>query len=165
MWRASAVIDSLGWTAELEIPFSQLRFNKGDTLAFGVNVNRFIPSKNEDIYWISPPKDEAGWSSWFGDLEGMQGVRTRRPVEFVPYVAGNLTTTSNSLIEPGDPFSSSSEYDGRAGADLKMGIGPSLTLDATFNPDFGQVEADPAEVEPLRLSHVLPRAASVLRGR
>jgi len=146
MWHASAVIDSLGWTAEMEIPFSQLRFNEGDTFAFGVNINRYIPSKSEDLYWVEVPRDEAGWPSWFGDLEGIQGIKTRRPVELVPYVAGNLTTTSSGLIDPADPFSSSSEFDGRAGADLKMGIGPSLTLDATFNPDFGQVEADPAEV-------------------
>ncbi len=146
LWDAGAVIDSLGWTAELEIPFSQLRFNEEESLAFGVNINRYIPSKNEDIYWIAVPRDEAGWTSWFGDLEGLGGVRTRRPVELVPYVAGALTTTSSSLFEPEDPFSSRNEFDGRAGADLKMGIGPSLTLDATFNPDFGQVEADPAEV-------------------
>ena len=146
VWSANAVIDSLGWTAEMRIPFSQLRFNEGDTFAFGVNINRYIPSKNEDLFWIEVPRDEAGWPSWFGDLEGLRGIKTRRPVEFVPYVAGNLTSTSSSLIDPADPFSSSSEFDGRAGADLKMGIGPSLTLDATFNPDFGQVEADPAEV-------------------
>ncbi len=146
VWSASAVIDSLGWTAEMRIPFSQLRFNEGDTFAFGVNINRYIPSKDEDVYWIEVPRDEAGWPSWFGDLEGIQGIRTRRPVELVPYVTGNATTTSSSLIDASDPFSSRSEFDGRAGADLKMGIGPSLTLDATFNPDFGQVEADPAEV-------------------
>ena len=146
VWSANAVIDSLGWTAEMRIPFSQLRFNEGDTFAFGVNINRYIPSKSEDVYWIEVPRDEAGWPSWFGDLEGIQGIRTRRPVELVPYVTGTAITTSSSLIEEGDPFSSRSESDGRAGADLKMGIGPSLTLDATFNPDFGQVEADPAEV-------------------
>ncbi|MCK5439293.1 MAG: hypothetical protein KAI97_05085, partial [Gemmatimonadetes bacterium] len=130
----------------MRIPFSQLRFNEGGTFAFGVNINRYIPSKNEDVYWIEVPRDEAGWPSWFGDLEGIQGIRTRRPVELVPYVTGTATTTSSSLIDPADPFSSRSESDGRAGADLKMGIGPSLTLDATFNPDFGQVEADPAVV-------------------
>jgi len=146
VWVANAVIDSLGWTAELEIPFSQIRFNAGDTFAFGININRFIPGKAEDIYWIAVPKDEAGWPSWFGDLEGLEGIHTRRPVELVPYLAGAATMTSGTLIDPEDPFASLREFDGRAGADLKMGIGPSLTLDATFNPDFGQVEADPAEV-------------------
>ena len=146
VWAANAVIDSLGWTAELEIPFSQIRFNEGDTYAFGININRYIPNRSEDIYWIAVPKDEAGWTSWFGDLEGMRGLRTRRPVEFVPYISGAATLTSEVLVQPADPFRSQREFDGRAGADLKMGIGPSLTLDATFNPDFGQVEADPAEV-------------------
>lgn len=146
VWSANARIDSLGWTAEMRIPFSQLRFNKGATFAFGINVNRFIPSKGEDVFWIAVPRDEAGWPSWFGDLEGMQGIRTRRPAELVPYLATAVERTSRQLIEPGNPFVSESQLDGRAGADLKMGIGPSLTLDATFNPDFGQVEADPAEV-------------------
>lgn len=146
VWHANAVIDSVGWTAEMRIPFSQLRFNRDEANAFGVNINRYIPGKSEDVYWIAVPRDEAGWPSWFGDLEGLQGIKTRRPVELVPYVAGGTQITSSSLIEPDDPFSSRSEFDGRAGADLKMGIGPSLTLDATFNPDFGQVEADPAEV-------------------
>jgi hypothetical protein len=146
VWEANAVIDSLGWTAELEIPFSQIRFNQGDTFAFGVNINRYIPSKGEDVFWIAVPKDEAGWPSWFGDLEGIQAIHTRRPVELVPYVTTRATMTSSSLIDADDPFRQEGELDGRAGADLKMGIGPSLTLDATFNPDFGQVEADPAEV-------------------
>ena len=146
VWSAGAVVDSAGWTAELRIPFSQLRFNEADLVDFGVNVNRYIPSKSEDIYWIAVPRDEAGWTSWFGDLEGLEGIQTRRPVELVPYVAGATNVVSTTLDDPDDPFSSRSEFDGRAGADLKMGIGPSLTLDATFNPDFGQVEADPAEV-------------------
>ena len=74
VWSEGAVIDSVGWTAELRIPFSQLRFKRGDTFAFGVNINRYIPSKNEDVFWIAVPRDEAGWPSWFGDLEGLQGI-------------------------------------------------------------------------------------------
>jgi hypothetical protein len=146
VWSADAVIDSVGWTAEMRIPFSQLRFNQAELVDFGVNVNRYIPSRNEDVYWIAVPRDEAGWTSWFGDLEGLSQIKMRRPVEFVPYVAGGARVVSSTLLDPADPFTSRSQTDGRAGADLKMGIGPSLTLDATFNPDFGQVEADPAEV-------------------
>ncbi len=146
VWAADAVIDSTGWTAELEIPFSQIRFNKSDDYVWGVNINRYIPTRNEDVFWIAIPRNESGWASWFGDLEGVQGIRTRRPVEVMPYVASAATFTSSELIESADPFRDRSAVDGRVGADLKMGVGPSLTLDATFNPDFGQVEADPAEV-------------------
>ncbi len=146
VWSGDARIDSLGWTAEFEIPFSQLRFNANENLVWGWNANRYIPDLNEDDFWVSVPKNESGWTSWFGDLEGLADVRSRRPIELVPYAAGAATVTSAELIDPEDPFRDRTEWDGRVGADLKFGIGPSLTLDATFNPDFGQVEADPAVV-------------------
>lgn len=146
VWDAAAVIDSVGWTAEMEIPFSQIRFNRREENTFGININRYIPGKSEDAYWIAVPRQASGWTSWFGDLGGLRDLRARRPVELTPYVATAATLTSSALVDPSDPFRSEQELDGRAGADLKMGIGPSLTLDATFNPDFGQVEADPAEV-------------------
>ena len=146
VWEAAAVIDSLGWTAEMEIPLSQIRFNRREENAFGLNINRFIPEKSEDAYWIAVPTQESGWTSWFGDLEGLRGLKTRRPVELTPYAATEAILTSSTLVDPADPFRSKRELEGRVGADLKMGVGPSLTLDATFNPDFGQVEADPAVV-------------------
>jgi opacity protein-like surface antigen len=146
IWTASAVIDSLGWTAEFRIPLSQLRFNAADSLVWGVNLNRYIPHKNEDIFWVAIPLEESGWVSWFGDLEGIRDVRSRRPVEVVPYVSSSAALTSSELVDEDDPFTGESEFDLRAGADVKFGIGPSLTVDATINPDFGQVEADPAVV-------------------
>jgi hypothetical protein len=146
VWEAAAVIDSLGWTAEMEIPLSQIRFNRREENAFGLNINRYIPQKSEDAYWIAVPTQESGWTSWFGDLVGMYGLKARRPVELSPYAAAEATLTSATLVDPADPFRGEQELEGRVGADLKMGVGPSLTLDATFNPDFGQVEADPAVV-------------------
>ncbi|MGW8283104.1 MAG: DUF5916 domain-containing protein, partial [Gemmatimonadota bacterium] len=146
VWTADAVIDSLGWTAEFRIPLSQLRFNAGNDLVWGINVNRYIPSLNEDVFWIAIPRNESGWTSWFGDLEGIDGVKSRRPIEVVPYVSTSATRTSSSLLDPDDPYQEQTDFDGRVGADVKFGLGPSLTVDATFNPDFGQVEADPAVV-------------------
>ena len=146
IWVADARITEDGWIAEMAIPFSQIRFNQAENLSFGINVNRYRPGDFEDLFWVSVPKDETGWTSWFGDLEGLQGIETRRPIEFVPYAASNLAMTSDELLNPNDPFSEESDFTGRIGADLKMGIGSGLTLDATINPDFGQVEADPAEV-------------------
>ena len=144
VWEAKAALDSAGWTAEMRIPFSQLRFNEREGQVWGLNMNRYIPSRNEDVYWVLVPKDETGWSSRMGTLEGIQGVRPRRRVELVPYSAANTTLRGNRDLN--NPFDNGYNLKARAGADFKMGLGSSLTLDATINPDFGQVEADPAEV-------------------
>lgn len=146
VWQAETRIDSLGWTAEMRIPFSQLRFNDRDEQVWGINVNRWIPDKNEDIYWVAVPREETGWSSRFGELHGLAGVRTGRRIEISPYVATEATVTSNELLSDNDPFGSRADMQARVGADLKMGIGSNLTLDATINPDFGQVEGDPAVI-------------------
>ena len=144
VWEAKTALDSLGWTAEMRIPFSQLRFVNKDEQLWGVNFNRWIPSKNEDIFWVVVPREENGYSSWFGDLKGIREIQPSRRLEFLPYAAGDGSFTS--LNEEGDPFHDGSDIDSRLGSDLKMGLGSNLTLEATFNPDFGQVEADPAEV-------------------
>lgn len=146
VWTAETEIDEEGWTAEMAIPFSQLRFRSGEEQTWGININRYIPTKNEDIFWISVPRDESGWSSWFGDLTGIQAITARRPVELVPYFSADATLTSSELVEEANPFEDGSRLEPRIGMDLKAGLGPNLTLDATVNPDFGQVEADPAVV-------------------
>jgi len=143
VWEARAVIEDGGWTAELRIPFSQLRFRDGQQLVFGLNLDRWIPSRNEDVYWVMIPRSETGWSSRFGELVGIEGIHSTRRIELLPYAAGSSRVPEHP--DPADPFDTRS-FDGRVGGDLKMGVGSSLTLDATFNPDFGQVEADPAEV-------------------
>jgi hypothetical protein len=144
IWAAHARVDSLGWTAEMRIPFSQLRFSGLSEQVWGLEIERLIPDKNMDIYWVMIPKaDElSGWSSFFGRLMGIQGIRPGRGVEVVPYTAGDLTLRGSQ--ERANPFDQ--KFVGRAGADIKAGIGANLTLDGTVNPDFGQVEADPAEV-------------------
>ncbi len=144
VWDAHSHIDSLGWSAEFRIPFSQLRFNNQEKQVWGVNFNRWIPAKREDNFWIYTPRDETGWASRFGDLVGIEGIKPSRRIELLPYVASDGTFSNR--FDSDDPFHDGSELSGRAGADLKMGLGPNLTLDATFNPDFGQVEADPAVV-------------------
>ncbi len=143
IWTARARVDSGGWTAEMRIPFSQLRFGARDQ-AWGLEIERSIPDQNVDLYWVLIPRanDQSGFSSFFGALEGIRNVNPARGIELVPYAAGDLTLRGNQ--DPADPFDQ--KFVGRAGADLKAGIGSNLTLDATVNPDFGQVEADPAEV-------------------
>lgn len=144
VWEASTEQSEHGWTAEMKIPFSQLRFQDVDEQVWGLNINRWTPSINEDSYWIYIPKEETGWSSRFGTLQGLSGIRPSRRIELQPYFASDATFTSD--FEEGDPFEDGRAFEGRAGADLKVGLGPNLTLEAAFNPDFGQVEADPAEV-------------------
>jgi hypothetical protein len=144
VWEASARVDDQGWTAELWIPFDQLRFNDRDQQTWGLNVQRFTPTLEEEDYWVMVPRTEQGWSSRFGDLQGIQGIEPSRRIEILPFVVGS--TTMNAERDQSDPFDDGKNLVGRMGVDLKMGVGPNLTLDATINPDFGQVEADPAEV-------------------
>src|SRR5262249_20516699 len=111
---------------------------------WGLEIERSIPDRNEDLYWVlvTKAKEQSGWSSFFGQLQGLEGINTSRGVELVPYAAGDLTLLG--ARDPPNPCDQ--KLSGRAGADLKAGLGSNLTLDATVNPDFGQVEADPAQV-------------------
>jgi hypothetical protein len=142
VWEGAAIIDSIGWTAEMRIPFSQLRFSHAERQEWGMQLDRWIPDKNEDIMWVAVPQRETGFISRFGTLVGLEGIRATRPVELLPYIASDLTRTANADVR--NPFRNPSTV--RLGLDAKFGIGPNLTVDATVNPDFGQVEADPAEV-------------------
>ncbi len=142
VWEGAAIVDSLGWSAEMRIPFSQLRFSSAPRQEWGMQLNRWIPDKNEDIMWVAVPQRETGFISRFGTLVGLEGIRATRPVELLPYIAGDATRTAN--VDVRNPFRNPSTV--RLGMDAKFGIGPNLTLDATINPDFGQVEADPATV-------------------
>jgi hypothetical protein len=128
----------------MRIPFSQLRFVDRPEQVWGLDLNRFIPDRNEDDFWVFVPKSRTGWASYFGNLEGIQGIHPSRRLELMPYVASNGTFSGDP--GRGNPFDDGSKFEGRVGGDLKMGLGPNLTLDGTVNPDFGQVEADPAEV-------------------
>ena len=144
VWTGKTNIDSIGWTAEIKIPFTQLRFNDNFEQVWGLNINIWVPSSKEDLYWVMIPKNEAGWASKFGQLIGIKGIKPSKRIEILPYVADNLT--SKPGIQTNDPFYKDYQNSFRGGLDLKMGIGPHTTLDATINPDFGQVEADPANV-------------------
>lgn len=143
VWEARAQIHADSWTAELRIPFAQLRFNELPEQVWGLNADWWIPSKNEDVFWIPTPKDQTGWSSRMGALVGIAGIRPTRRIEVEPYLAGNMM---RSPVETGARLRDGRETSQRAGADFRMGLGPNLTLEGTIRPDFGQVEADPAEV-------------------
>lgn len=144
VWAAKTTRDESGWTAEMWIPFSQLRFDRGDNPVWGLNIHRYTPTLDEDDYWVPVPRTVRAWSSRFGTLAGTAGLPSKRPIEVSPYVASSSTLNSNR--DPRNPFDNGTNLKGRVGADVKAGLGPNLTLDVAINPDFGQVEADPAEV-------------------
>jgi hypothetical protein len=143
VWEGKVRIDSLGWTAEMRIPYSQLRFRNADSLTWGINFRRDIARRSETDWVVFTPKGGSGFVSRFPDLTGLQGIHASSRIEALPY----MTTRAEYLQHaPGDPFNSGAKYRPGVGVDLKMGLGSSLTLDGTINPDFGQVEVDPAVV-------------------
>jgi hypothetical protein len=144
VWRARTTVDDKGWTAEMWIPFSQLRFNESPERVWGLNIKRWRPTLNEQVYWVVIGRTNRGWASRFGELRGVEGVQPRRRLEVLPYVAGSSRVVADR--DPNNPFVTALNPTGRVGADVKIGIGSNLTLDATINPDFGQVELDPAQV-------------------
>ena len=144
VWEARTSVGADGWTAELWIPWSQLRFTPATDQIWGLNVRRFRPTLDEEDYWVLVPRTERVFISRFGDLRGISGVQPTRRVELLPYVA--QASTVGGSRDPNNPFDDGRNLISRLGADMKMGLGPNLTLEATVNPDFGQVEADPAEV-------------------
>lgn len=146
VWEARTRLTAEGWVAELRIPFSQLRFSPAEEQVWGINLNRYIPRRNEDDFWVVVPRDITAWSSWFGELHGIQGIAPSSRLELLPYAAGELELYTGQPPRAGTPFASRPPYTGRVGLDTKLGLGPNFTLDATLNPDFGQVELDPAQV-------------------
>ncbi|MFY2561149.1 DUF5916 domain-containing protein [Corallococcus terminator] len=146
VWEARTTQTSDGWVAELRIPFSQLRFDAANEQVWGLNINRVIPRRNEEDFWVVVPRDITGWSSRFGELSGLRGVAPSHRIELLPYVAGDLRADAGENPRAGTPFENRRPYSARVGLDGKVGLGPNLNLDVTVNPDFGQIDADPAQV-------------------
>ena len=146
VWDAAVRADSAGWTAEIRIPLSQLRFRTGagaGAEAWGIQLERRIARRDEVSHWAPMPPEGAGVVSRFGTLAGLRGLRAPRRLEVQPYTSARLTRAPGDAA---DPYHRPSEWLGSAGADVKYGVTGGLTLTATLNPDFGQVEADPSEV-------------------
>ena len=137
VWDTATLVDSKGWVAEFRIPFSQLRFNSHATNEFGFGVWRDIARLNERDSWPLYRRSINMFASQLGTLTGFQGIAPARRLEVLPYVVAK-----NASEVTGSGFRSVNK--GSAGLDVKAGLTPSVRLDATVNPDFGQVEADPA---------------------
>jgi hypothetical protein len=143
VWASAVTRDERGWNAEIRIPFSQLRFASGPAPTWGLNVERFVHRKNESAWLQLVRKDERRLASKMVRLGGLQNIQSRTHLELLPYVASR-----SELIAPkaGNPFNDGSRYFGAAGLDLKWALSSRFAIDATFNPDFGQVEVDPSVV-------------------
>lgn len=143
IWWAKTSIDKEGWNAEVRIPLSQLRFTNSDNLTWGLQIARRLFRKNERSYWQSIPKDSPGWVHLFGELTGLKGIKPQKQLEIAPFV---LARNDRGPKENGNPYQTGSEYSVNAGVDGKIGLTSDITLDFTINPDFGQVEADPSQL-------------------
>ena len=151
VWECRCRINEDHWTAEIAIPFSQLRFERSEVMNWGINFGREIARKQELDAWNEAPKTYGGLAkyrtAYFGTLEGIEGITPSRHLELLPYVL------------PGASYGSSvEETEGvfEAGVDFKYGVTPNLTADLTVNTDFAQVEADQEQVNLTRFSLFFP---------
>ncbi len=141
IWYGKANIDREGWTAEMKIPFSQLRFGFQEEYTWGFNITRRDFGADERSSWQHRPQNVPGFVSNFSDLLGISGIKPKKQVEIQPYITTGVTT---SPAEEGNPFEDGTSLRRNIGLDGKIGITSDMTLDFTVNPDFGQVEADPS---------------------
>ena len=132
VWESAHIIGDKGWSVEFAIPFHNLRFSSGGD--WGINVARYISRKKEQDFWVMVPRKESGSVSRFAHLEGLADIESTRALELLPYSVGRST------------YADARELFGNAGSDLRYGLSSSISLNATLNPDFGQVEADPGEL-------------------
>lgn len=143
VWESKVLLDKDGWNVEIRIPFSQLRFKESDEMKWGINFERNIKRKNEESYFVMVPKDEYGLASKMSSLEGLQGIKMKQRLEFLPYIVQKAQFLQH---DGNDPFYKKNKFKTSIGTDFKVGIGSNLNIDGTINPDFGQVEVDPAVV-------------------
>ena len=144
IWDVGTRVDSTGWTAEFRIPFSQLRYANTENHTFGFGVWRDIERYKERTSWPLYRSSQSGISSQLGELVGVRGIASFHRLEVVPYVVAKSLSVAQTSPPNANGWDRSQRLTG--GADIKYGITPNLTLDATVNPDFGQVEADPSVV-------------------
>ena len=136
VWDGATSRTDTGWIAEIKLPFSQIRYAKQKEHIWGLHFYRVIARKQEASSWDPIPREAPATVYLFGELKGIENIRTSRQVEFLPYALGSYTHLQED--DQGGSFNFN------AGLDAKVGISSDFTLDLTVNPDFGQVEADPS---------------------
>ncbi|MEO8336841.1 MAG: DUF5916 domain-containing protein [bacterium] len=143
VWEGATHVDSLGWTAEMRIPYSQLRFSRDSVQTWGMQVWRYADRLNERDMWSFWRRNESGGPAFFGTLNGIKIGAQQRHLELLPYV---VSREQFKYATPADPYHKTASGRVSAGGDIKYLLTSNLTLDATVNPDFGQVEVDPATI-------------------
>jgi len=144
VYESPVTIDERGWIVEMRIPLSQIRYETADSAqSWGIQFGRRRASDNELTRFSLVSDLRPGRVSQFGQVDGIELHRSSRRLEVMPYL---VSRARRGPAKPGNPFFDGSDFDGRIGLDVSYGLGTAFTLDATVNPDFGQVEADPAVV-------------------
>jgi len=159
VWEVETKLHNQGWTAEYRIPYHVLKFSPKEEYVWGLNIERYISRKKENVQWMLRKSDEPGVVSKFGHLEGIRGIHPPLHLEFVPYAMGRAIVNDET------------DYSGSIGADVRYDITSGISLNATVNPDFGQVEADPARLNLTAFENYFPErrpffveGASIYRG-
>ncbi len=137
VWDGKVAHDEQGWTAEFRVPLSQLRYGPHDAQVWGIHAWRWIARSQEEVQWQLIPRQNTGRMHQIGELRGIRGLPRSRHIEIMPQVLGKAS--SGPSVPTGG-----TDGAGSAGLDAKVGLTSNFTLDATVNPDFGQVEADPS---------------------
>jgi hypothetical protein len=144
IWLVKTSRDDKGWYSEMKIPLTQLRFEGNSEQTWGLQVGRSLFRKQQVSLWQASTKKTAGWVSQYGELKGLKNLKSRKVADLMPYT---VARTDRYEKEPGNRFKESGKKNQLdAGLDGKLGLTNNLTLDFTINPDFGQVEADPSQV-------------------
>ncbi len=138
VWEGRVAPHPDGLSAEWRIPYQTLRFQPANQYTWGINIVRSMHNKHEMVYWVRIPRNQRGWVSRFGHLQGLRGISPAGALEVLPYSVGRI------IRYPGGDLGT--DLSSRVGADLRYGFSHSTSLNATINPDFGQVEADPAQL-------------------
>jgi hypothetical protein len=149
IWEAQVTRDEAGWTAELRIPYAMLRFSRADVQTWGINFERYVPRLDERSEWSLVRQSDRGQGvvAGYGALSGLRGLRPRRNVQVAPYAVARGAS---------GPAREARDAEADAGADARIGLAPNVTLDLTVNPDFGQVESDPAVLNLTAFETFLP---------
>ncbi len=137
VWEGNVQMQPWGWSAEIKIPYHCLRFPEKEVHTWGVDLVRWINRKNESDRWAFVPVENAGFTSNFGHLTGLEGITPARHLEILPYAVSSVETDDKTQGNP-----DGKDFFNNTGVDVKYGVSSNLTLDMTINPDFGQVELD-----------------------
>lgn len=143
IWYTATQIDNTGWTAEMKIPFSQLKFGTADEQVWGLQIHRRFFRDQERSIWQPISLESPGWVSEFGTLKGLRNIQPQKQLEIQPFIVNQFDSYPK---QEGNPFKDGQDFKFNAGLDAKIGITNDLTLDLTVNPDFGQVDADPGAI-------------------